>query len=194
MITTNDEKIDKRLRVLREHGMSRTAINRESEATWYYDVVDIGYNYRLTEPQAALGMAQMSRIDEGIKRRGAIANYYETKLQKYSRKGIILPFKASKRSHIFHLYTLKVQKEKAGISRNDLFKKLLEKGIQSSVHYTPLHLLSFYKQFLTEKSCAFPVAEKIYAEILSLPIYPTITKKNLGLITTEIGKALLCKD
>ena len=114
--------------------------------------------------------------------------------RKYSSKGIILPCKAPKRSHIFHLYTLKVQKEKAGISRNDLFRKLLEKGIQSSVHYTPLHLMSFYKQFLTEKSCAFPVAEKIYEEILSLPIYPTITKKNLGLITTEIGKALSGKD
>jgi dTDP-4-amino-4,6-dideoxygalactose transaminase len=194
MITTNDEKIDKRLRVLREHGMSRTAINRESEATWYYDVVDVGYNYRLTEPQAALGLTQMIRIDEGIKRRSAIAAYYATKLSKYSRKGIILPCKAPRRSHVFHLYTLKVQKEKAGISRNDLFRKLLEKGIQSSVHYTPLHLMSFYKQFLSDKSRAFPVAEKIYEEILSLPIYPTITKKNLSLITTEIGKALSRKD
>ena len=189
MVTTNDEKIDKKLRLLREHGMSRTALERESSTSWFYDIVDLGYNYRLTEPQAALGIAQLKRIDDGIRRRIHAAGYYTKQLGNRD-SGIVTPYTVPNRSHIFHLYTIKIQKNSLGITRDEVFKRLSDSGIQSSVLYTPLHLMSFYKQFLNEKSKPFPVAEKIYKEILSLPLFPTLTKKNVSLVATKIKEAL----
>jgi len=189
MVTTNDERIDKKLRLLREHSMSRTALERESSTIWSYDIVDLGYNYRLTEPQAALGIAQLKRIDNGIRRRIRAASYYNKQWSNCCL-GIVTPYIAPKRSHIFHLYTIKIQKNPRGIIRDEVFKRLSDSGIQSSVHYTPLHLLSFYKQFLTEISNSFPVAEKIYAEILSLPLYPTIARKQIEFVSTKIKEIL----
>jgi perosamine synthetase len=184
MITTNDEKIEKRLRILREHGMSRNALERELGATWHYDVVDLGYNYRLTEAQAALGISQLKRLNDGIKRRIRIAEYYDKQLST-ENLGITVPHRAPHRSHVFHLYTIKCTRSRHGLTRNELFKELSAVGIQSSVHYTPLHLMSFYKQFL-KKTDAFPIAEKIYEQILSLPLYPTLTKEDVVLITSRI--------
>jgi perosamine synthetase len=191
MLTTNDEKIDKKLRTLREHGMSKTALERESNTTWHYDVVDLGYNYRLSDPQAVLGMAQLKRIKEGIRRRTRKANHYTAKLNKCA--GIIPPYKAANRSHIFHLYTMKVQKNKAGITRDEMFTKLQRQGIQTSVHYTPLHRMSFYKQFIIGDPRPFPSADRIYEEILSLPLYPTLTVKNIDSITAKIKEATVSK-
>jgi dTDP-4-amino-4,6-dideoxygalactose transaminase len=185
MVTTDDEKLDKKLRLLREHGMSRNALERESGATWHYDVVDLGYNYRMTDPQAALGASQLKRIEDGIKRRIRIADYYDEKLTS-PNLGLVIPFRAPNRSHIFHLYTLKIPESQGGLARNELFKRLAVAGIQSSVHYTPLHLMSFYKQFLNKKSDKFPIAEKIYHQIISLPLYPTLTKKEVLQVTHEI--------
>jgi perosamine synthetase len=184
MITTNDEKLDKRLRILREHGMSRNALEREQGASWYYDVVDLGYNYRLTDAQAALGSSQLKRVEDGIQRRILLAGYFSKELSDAGFK-LVTPYQAASRSHIFHLYTIKVPKSEKGLIRNELFKRLAIAGIQSSVHYTPLHLMTFYKQFL-KKSDTFPIAEKIYDQILSLPLYPTLTKKEVIHITDHI--------
>jgi dTDP-4-amino-4,6-dideoxygalactose transaminase len=189
MVTTDDERIAKRLRILREHGMSRTALERESNTTWYYDVVDLGYNYRLSEAQAALGITQLKRIDRGIERRIRGAKYYTEQLSDISID-VVTPYVAPNRSHIFHLYTIRIRKDTCRIARNEVFKKLLKAGIQSSVHYTPLHMLSFYKQFLDETSHPYPEAEKIYEEILSLPLYPTLTRKNMSAVAATIREAI----
>jgi len=189
MLTTNDDQLAKRATVLREHGMSKTAIDRESKGTWYYDVVDLGYNYRLNELQALLGISQLKRIGQGIKRRIKAAHYYNEKFRQHGFKGIVPPYEASNRSHVFHLYVIRVEKE-SGITRNTLFERMTDHGIGLSVHYTPLHLLSFYRKFLDLKSKAFPVAERIYQEILSLPLFPTLTKRNIDFITTKMKDAL----
>lgn len=186
MITTNDKDLAGRLGILRGHGMTKSASERESEATWYYDVVDLGYNYRLNEVQAALGISQLKRVEEGIERRIEAAHYYTKKLSSPALRGIIPPYEALDRSHIFHLYAIKIQKDVAGITRDELFTKLLGNEIEASVHYTPLHLLSFYKKFLDGKSNTFPVAEQVYEQILSLPLFPTLTKKNIDFITKKI--------
>lgn len=185
MITTNDDDLAKRLRTLRGHGMSKTALDRESEAAWYYDVVDLGYNYRLNEVQAALGISQLERVEEGINRRIKAAYHYRKRLK---LDGIVLPHEAPHRSHIFHLYTIKVEKDKFGKTRDELFKKLSDNGIGVSLHYTPLHKLSLYKKFLNSKANKFPVAERIYQQILSLPLYPTMTKNDVDFVVENIKK------
>lgn len=182
MITTNDDKIAEKTRSLREHAMSRTAISRETDATWYYDVTDLGYNYRLTEVQVALGISQMKRINNSMDRHVKAARHYTKKLR--TLKGIITPYEAPNRTHVFHLYVIKVKKE-AGITRNMLFQKLSNEGIGLSVHYTPLHLLSYYRKFLKKKD-SFPVATRVYDEILSLPLYPTLTYKDVDFVTTKM--------
>jgi len=185
MITTNDENLAKRLRLLREHGMSKTAIDRESGASWYYDVVDLGYNYRLNELQAALGISQLARAAEGIKLRVEAARYYGKRLQ---FNGIVLPHEAPNRSHIFHLYVIKVDKDKFGKTRDELFKQLSDNGVGVSLHFTPLHKLSLYKKLLNNKISKFPVAEQIYQQILSLPLYPTMTENDIDFVVETIAK------
>lgn len=189
MLTTNDDQLAKRAILLREHGMSKTAIDRANKGTWYYDIVDLGYNYRLNELQALLGISQLKRIGQGIKRRIKAAHYYSEKFRQLGFKGITPPHEAPNRSHIFHLYVIRVEKE-SGITRDILFEKMTEQGIGLSVHYTPLHLLSFYRRFLDLKSRTFPVAERIYHEILSLPLFPTLTKRNIDLVMAKMKCAL----
>ena len=194
MVTTNDEKLNGKLRLLREHGMSRTASDRETNATWQYDVVDLGYNYRLTEPQAALGSEQLKRVASGIKRRIRAANFYTKRISECIPVGVIPPYVASNRSHIFHLYTVKIQMETSGTTRDAVFNELVKGGIQSSVHYTPLHLMSFYKQFLDKTSSDFPICERVCKEILSLPLYPTLTRKAIARVTAKIEAAVRPKQ
>lgn len=194
MITTDNDDFARKLKILKEHGMTRGASQRETDATWYYDVVDLGYNYRLNELQAALGISQLKRVEEGIDRRIKAAHYYTKKLSSLGLRGIIPPYKAPNRSHIFHLYAVKIQKDVTGITRDELFRKLMHVGIGVSVHYTPLHLLSFYKKFLKGGSTAFPVAEQVYEQILSLPLFPTLTKKNIDFITKKMQKIIECKN
>jgi UDP-4-amino-4,6-dideoxy-N-acetyl-beta-L-altrosamine transaminase len=188
MVTTNDEEIAKQIKVLREHGMTRGAFDREKTATWYYDVVNLGYNYRLNEVQAALGISQLKRIDEINKKRIEAANYYTKKLKKTN--GIIPPYEAKDRTHVYHLYAIRAVEQKRGINRDELYKKLSKKHIGLSVHYTPLHLLTFYKKTLGYKTGDFPIAEQVSKEVLSLPIYPTITKTQIDYVVKEISKIM----
>jgi perosamine synthetase len=187
LITTNDKKIAEQSKILREHGMTKSAFDREKKATWYYDVVDMGYNYRLNEVQAALGVSQLKRIEEINERRIGAARYYSQKLEEIA--GIIPPYEAKDRTHIYHLYVIRVT-EKCCIDRDELYKKLSAKGIGLSVHYTPLHLFDFYKKKLGYKEGDFPFAEKISEEILSLPLFPTLSKKQIDYVVKQISENL----
>lgn len=191
MITTNETKLAEKLRILREHGMTKGAVTRESSGSWYYDVAGLGYNYRLTEVQAALGISQLQRIDEGIKKRQAAAHSYTRKLLEC--KGVTPPYEAAERSHVFHLYVVRINKDVSGITRDELFKRLANDGIGLSVHYIPLHFFSFYKKILDKKSSSFPIAEQVYKEIMSLPIYPTLTEKEMNFVTAKIKENIESK-
>jgi perosamine synthetase len=185
MATTQNKEIASKMQTLREHGMTRTAFARESKASWYYDVVDLGYNYRMNEVQAALGISQLKRIDYINEKRKEAAKYYTKRLSEI--EGIITPYEAEDRTHLYHLYAIRVLKEKFGIDRNDLFKNLSASGIGTSVHYTPLHFLTFYKKLGYGKQ-SFPVAERVSKEILSLPLFPTISKLQINFVVKEIAK------
>lgn len=180
MVTTNDEGLAGKIRLSRSHGMTKAAFEREKEATSYYDVVDLGYNYRLNEAQAALGISQLKRIRDITERRIRAAHYYTPRLKEID--GIIPLYEAANRSHVYHIYVIKVVEERFGMNRDKLFRKLSKKRIGLSVHYTPLHFLTFYKKNLHYKAGDFPVAERVYKEALSLPIFPTITKDQMDYV------------
>jgi perosamine synthetase len=183
MITTNDEEIAKKCMLARSHCMTKDAFDRE-KLSWYYDVVGLGYNYRLNDVQSALGISQLKRLDKMNEGRRKNARYLTSEISKIP--GIIPPFEAEDRYHTYHLYVVRVIKSIFGLNRDELFQKLSLKGIGLSVHYTPLHLLSFYKNTLGYKKGDFPVAEELYEQILSLPMYHQLTKEQVDFVVRQI--------
>ena len=165
--------------------MTKTAFDREDKASWYYDVVDLGYNYRMNEVQAVLGIVQLKRIDDINEKRCTAAKYYTKRLSDI--EGIITPYEAEDRTHLYHLYVIRVLQEKFGVNRDELFRNLSASGIGTSVHYTPLHQLTFYKKLCSGKQ-SFPVAERVSKEILSLPLFPTMSKSQIDFVAEEIAK------
>ncbi|SHE67675.1 UDP-4-amino-4,6-dideoxy-N-acetyl-beta-L-altrosamine transaminase [Flavisolibacter ginsengisoli] len=167
-ITTNDERIYKKLLLLRTHGITKDpALMLENHGGWYYEMQELGYNYRLTDFQAALGLSQLQRANEGLKRRREIAKKYNEAFN--AKKG----FKGQSgyvEGHAYHLYVIEVE------NRDLLYNFLREKKIFTQVHYIPVHLQPYY-QSLGFKKGDFPNAEAYYEECLSLPIYPTLTEE-----------------
>lgn len=192
MLTTNKEGIARKAKLLREHGMTTSAQDREKKADWYYDITDLGYNYRLNEVQAALGISQLKRVRDGIDKRVEAAHYYTKKLSKTD--GIITPHEAENRTHIYHLYVIRILEEKCGLSRDELFPMLSSRGIGLSVHYTPLHLMTFYKKLAGCTSRSFPNAEKAYNEVLSLPIFPMISRGQIDYVVDSIQDRIASKS
>jgi dTDP-4-amino-4,6-dideoxygalactose transaminase len=179
MVITNSRSIARYVMTARSHGITRTLSQRYAVGKpWDYDVIEPGYNYRLDEIRSTLGISQLKRIkDLNLARRRA-CEYYNSKLAKI--KGVITPKITQKNDNAFHLYIIRIQKE-YGLSRDELFKKLLKFGIRTSVHYKPLHEFTAYKKkgkTLTQLTNV----KKIYREMISLPLYPHITKHEQDLV------------
>jgi len=172
MIITNSKIIAKKLQNLRNHGLSRTLIQRnKTHAPWEYDVQTPGHNFRLDEIRATLGVSQLKRLKTMNLMRKNAANYYSQKLKNIS--GIEIPNLSNAKNHVYHLYVIRIKPE-FGISRNTIHKKLFKKGIHTTVHYKPLHTFSYLKKYLT-KNEQFPNSLNAFKECLSLPLYPKIT-------------------
>lgn len=174
MIITNSQKIAEYVKALRNHGITKSLLQRYSKGVpWDYDIVEPGYNYRLDEVRAALGISQLKQIKKlNILRKRAF-EYYNQKLS--DEKGILIPKLPKYEEHACHLYIIRIQKE-FGISRDQLFKKLLSHGIRTSVHYKPLHKFTIFRK-RGKIVDSTKNAENMYREIISLPLYPSITSK-----------------
>jgi len=178
MIITKSKKISEYIRSARNHGITKTLTQRYSHGLpWDYDIIEPGFNYRLDEIRSALGISQLKRIKKLNQKRKNACMYYNKKLNNID--GIQIPNYSSNDSS-YHLYILRIQ-DNFGISRNDLFKKLLKLGIRTSVHYKPLHEFSAIKK-LANISKNLEKSKLLYHEILSLPLYPQITKKEQDLV------------
>ena len=184
MIITNSFKTAQYIMKSRNHGISRTLKERFSGGfPWDYEIFEMGYNFRLDEIRSCLGVNQLKRIKKMNKLRRIAAEYYTTNLR--SVKGIITP-KLNEKSHSWHLYIIKIHKE-FDISRDELFKKLLSNGVRTSVHYKPLHKFSLYKK-MCKKYGKLTNSCNAYKEIISLPLYPGITKKEQDYVIQQIIK------
>ena len=167
MVTTNDKELFDRLSLLRTHGITKNpACLHENHGGWYYEMQELGYNYRLTDFQAALGLSQLKRADEGLKRRQKIAVRYNEAFKRIA--DIQTPYASPDVFHAYHLYIIQVP------DRLDLYNYLHENGIYAQVHYIPLHLMPYYRE-QGNKPGDLPVAEKYYSRCLSLPMFPTLS-------------------
>jgi UDP-4-amino-4,6-dideoxy-N-acetyl-beta-L-altrosamine transaminase len=166
MITTNDEQLYKKLLLLRTHGITKDpSLMHENHGGWYYEMQELGYNYRLTDFQAALGTSQLKRANEGLIRRKKIAfTYFEA----FKTKSYILGQSGVVEGHAYHLYIIQVKK------RKELYDYLRSKNIFCQVHYIPVHTMPYY-QSLGNKKGDLPLAENYYDHCLSLPMYPNLT-------------------
>ena len=177
MVTTNSKEIHTKTSVLRTHGMNATPADREVTAKHRYDIIEMGYNYRLDEIRSSLGLSQLSRVDEINKRRISVAKKYNSEIQKI--KGLTIPKTYSDRNHIYHLYSIKVENDYP-LTRDELFVKLSKNGVGTSVQYYPLHLMSYNKKKYVSKQ--FPNSNSLKDKILCLPIYPKMTTKNIDFV------------
>jgi len=174
MVITNSEKIAVKVRHLRSHGMTKSLKSRySSEYPWIFDIKQSGYNYRLDEIRAALGITQLKRIKKINGLRKKASSYYNKNLQNIP--GIILPDMVNDKTHSYHLYTIRVTKPYK-LSRNQLFKKLKDNGIRTTVYWMPIHKYTAYRKFV--KTSNILNTTKIYDEILALPLFPNISKKH----------------
>lgn len=173
MVITNSRKIAEYVKTARSHGMTKTLSQRYSKGKpWEYDVVEPGYNFRLDEIRATLGISQLKRIKKLNLLRRKACQYYNTKLQNVD--GVITPELADDDRNVCHLYIIRLEK-KYKMSRDELFKKLVKSNITATVHYKPLHRFSAYTK-LAKNVNNLRNADEVYDEIISLPFYPQISK------------------
>ena len=177
IITTDDPALAQRMKIFRNHGITSDHRRRERQTSWFYEMVDLGYNYRLTDFQCALGMSQLQKLPQWVKRRQEIAAFYD---KAFSNLPAVEPLNVSPGvSHAYHLYVVRLDLKALSGDRQAIFERLRSQGIGVNVHYLPVHLHPFYRQRFGTGPGLCPVAEAAYEQILSLPIFPKMGDDDL---------------
>lgn len=185
MVTTNDAELAKRLRRFRSHGIDSDARARHESGQWQYDMVELGYNYRITDLACALGVSQLRVLDQNIARRRQIAKRYDSAFANVP--GVIVPSVRSDVKHAYHLYPIEIGD---GWSRADVFRALRAENIGVNVHYIPVHMHSYYRNKFGYKGGEFPVAEDAYSRLISLPMFHGMTDADVEDVITAVGKVM----
>lgn len=188
MVLTNRADLAARVRVLRSHGITRDPkrFDQGSHGDWYYQQLDLGFNYRLSDLQAALGISQLQRLDHFVMRRKALAARYDEKLEGLP---VRLPWQHPHTASAWHLYVVRLQIESIAISRAEVFAALRQAGVGVNVHYIPVHTQPYYRN-LGFAAGDFPVAESYYEEALTLPLYPNLREAQQDYVIASLGAAL----
>ena len=188
MVVTNNKYLADQIELLRNHGITRnkSLMSVEADGQWYYQQIELGYNYRMTDIQAALGSSQLKRLDQFILRRHEIAKLYDEQF-------VDLPLKfqqtTPEKYSGMHLYVLRLMKGKIKKSRQKVFDELRENDIGVNVHYIPIHLQPFYRKFGFQEG-DFAEAESYYKEAISLPIYPDLADEEINSIINTVRKCV----
>lgn len=188
MALTNDSQLADKMSLCRSHGITRDQhlMTHESHGPWYYQQIDIGFNYRMTELQGALGVSQMGRLDDFIARRRDIRERYDYLLKDLP---VRTPRQHSDGKSSFHLYVIRLQLEKLQSTKKDIFELLRSQGIGVNVHYIPVHTQPYFQK-MGFKSNDFPEAEKYYKEAISLPIYQGMSDEQQNVIVEKLVEIL----
>lgn len=187
MLTTDDDDLAAQARVLSLHGMSRDAWKRyHSGGSWYYEIIAQGYKYNMTDIQAALGLAQLSRLEEMGRRRLSIVQRFNSAFGEFEE--LILPPDSDQHQHAWHLYLLRIRPERLTIDRDRFITELQEKGVSPSVHFIPLHLMPLYRQLFGYKPGDYPQTEVTSQTEITLPLYPDLTGEEVDYIIDSVSQ------
>lgn len=184
---TQDMGLARRLRLLRSHGIARDTadMTRAAEGPWYYEQIDLGFNYRMTDLQAALGLSQMERLDEFLARRDLIARRYDALL---ARLPVVTPWQHPDGFSGRHLYVVRLRLSDIGKSHREVFEALRRAGIGVNLHYIPVYRQPYYER-IGYKRTDFPEGERYYAEAMSLPMYPALTDEQQDYVVNALKDA-----
>jgi len=197
-VAVHDARLAERLLRFRTHGMQKDNFMHPEMALapdgapnpWYYEMQELGFNYRLTDMQAALGISQLERLPWSLQRRREIARWYSRLLDDTFGDEVrplrVLPG----RRHAYHLFVVQIDFARVGVSRAAVMNHLKQAGIGTQVHYIPVHLQPYYRQRYGTAPGDFPQAEHYYSRALSLPMYPDLTKEDIERVVRELKKAL----
>lgn len=188
LATTNNPLIAKKMFLLRSHGITRDQdyMVNPSHGPWYYEQIELGFNYRMTDIQASLGVSQMQRLDTFVSKRHQIANRYNTEL---SSLPVTLQHQMTDAHSAFHLYVIRLQLSDISKTHRQVFVDLRQAGILVNLHYMPVYLQPYYKKMGFETGYC-PEAERYYAEAISLPMYTTLTDEQQGLVINTLTQVL----
>ncbi|WP_019556736.1 UDP-4-amino-4,6-dideoxy-N-acetyl-beta-L-altrosamine transaminase [Thiomicrorhabdus arctica] len=189
--TTNQSVLAERMQLLRSHGVTREphlmTKSLETEGAWYYQQVDLGFNYRMTEMQAALGVSQMQRVDEFVGTRKAFAKRYDELLHNLP---LVLPFQHADSDSSFHLYPILIQTDLIFKTRAEVYKALREDGIGVNIHYIPVHTQPYYQKMGFAEG-SFPLAEAYYQQVISIPVFHAMTLQDQNRIIELLERDLI---
>lgn len=189
VITTNSKELYDRLILFRTHGITRDKeflFNKE-EGPWYYEQIDLGYNYRITDIQCALGISQLNKLDKFIERRKELVEMYNNKLSKID--GIIIQKEELFSDTVRHLYIIKLELEKFKVGRKEIFEALQAENIGVNVHYLPVYLHPYYKSLGYEEGIC-PNAEDLYKRMITLPLHVNMSDEDLKDVVDALRKVL----
>lgn len=188
MALTNSAELANKMALFRSHGITRDPgqMTHEADGPWYYQQIDLGYNYRMTELQAALGVSQMERLDQYVARRHQLARRYDELL---ATLPVTTPWQHPDRYSGLHLYVIRLQLDKISGSHRQVFEALREQGIGANLHYIPVHTQPYYQR-MGFKAGDYSEAESYYREAISLPIYQTLTDEQQEKVVSALEIAL----
>jgi len=187
IVTTNDEELANKCKIWSLHGISKDAWKRYSaEGSWYYEVVCPGYKYNMTDIQASLGLHQLEKLNNFQRKRENIIEAYNEAFK--DMKEITIPFVKDNIKHAWHLYVIKIVSEKLKINRNQFIEALKAENIGTSVHFIPAHLQPYYRDTFGFKKGDFPNAEYAFERVISLPLFPKMSDKDVNDVINSVKK------
>jgi dTDP-4-amino-4,6-dideoxygalactose transaminase len=189
MALTNNDALAKKMRLLRSHGITNAKADMQTtppQEIWNYQQIDLGFNYRMTDIQAALGLSQMKRLDKFVSKRQALAKHYDELL---SRLPIIRPWQDPDGKSSFHLYVIRLKLDEINKSHREVFDELYAARILVNLHYIPVYRHPYYKQ-IGFKSGYCPQAERYYSEAISLPLYSGLTDTQQNQVVLLLEKLI----
>ncbi len=191
MLVTNDEQIAQRAQMMSLHGLSRNAWNRfEAKGSWYYEIVDAGFKYNLTDIAAAIGVAQLGKADQFWQQRRELAAGYHAGLAEWGEY-IEVPREIAGRQSSWHLYPMRLRLDRLSVDRAQFIEELKQRGITCSVHWMPLHLHPYYRRTYGYRVEDFPVASAIWPRLISLPIFPGMREEEVNHVCRAVGEVAL---
>ena len=188
VVVTNSKELYEKMILFRSHGITRNSeLMTENQGPWYYEQIDLGYNYRLTDIQSALGLSQIKKLDDFILKRREIVNKYNEAFK--DLKEIVTPFENEYSKSGHHIYVLLLNLDKLKCGRKEIFEALQAENIGVNVHYLPVYLHPYYKK-LGYKKGQCPVAEDIYNRMITIPLFPSMSDKDIKDVIEAVKKVL----